>query len=104
LKKIPINSSTSWICLTDIWLARGLLQSRTTLFASFSGKRRYLYYVSLLLLEVAKPLDELNRHTNSARHSAKQNKRFLLLFLEKEDTTKYVNLLLLEAPKALLIG
>jgi hypothetical protein len=62
-----------------------LLRSRTTLFASFSGKRRrVLHRRTVSWGQAPKPPGSASPSFGYRMSSAKQNKRFLLLFLEKE--------------------
>jgi hypothetical protein len=62
-------------------------EAEQTLFASFSGKRRILLVDSSIFwgARPQTPLGRLRRVMGLKGPSAKQNKRFLLLFLEKEE-------------------
>jgi hypothetical protein len=70
------NSQTPWVGFAEFWVRKRLLRSRTTLFASFSGKRRILRLQWLASLR--------NSRVGFRKSFYETEPRFLLLFLEKE--------------------
>jgi hypothetical protein len=62
---------TPWVGFAEVWVWKDLPRSGPTLFASFSGKRRILLDEMLVLIII---------------REAEQ--RFLLLFLEKNNTIR----------------
>jgi hypothetical protein len=84
---------TPWVGFAEGWAAQDLLRSRTTLFASFSGKRRILsdQLTCLLLVrlfswgQAPKPPGSASPKVGLPVIFCEAELRFLLLFLEKEE-------------------
>jgi hypothetical protein len=78
---------TPWVGFAEGWAAQSLLRSRTTLFASFSGKRRSLLD-ELLNFWGARPPNppgSASPKVGQLKVFCEAELRFLLLFLEKEE-------------------
>jgi hypothetical protein len=82
------STNPKWFRLAEGLQPRTFCEAELTLFASFSGKRRRIsnQLINFLGASPQTPVVPLRgRFACSPRPSAKQNKRFLLLFLEKEE-------------------
>jgi hypothetical protein len=82
------SPQTPWVGFAELWVWNNLLRSRTNAFCFFFWKKKKLINPTRVLVSFflgESPQGRLRRVMGMEQPSAKQNKRFLLLFLEKED-------------------